>query len=72
MMVVKDETMLKNMARAADQPLDILMESFKDYHYNTGVMKLGLARDDLNLDIILDGEKGKRNLSVTLHDFKPQ
>ena len=70
MMVVKDETVLKNMAKAADQPLDILMESFKDYHYNTGVMKLGKAQDDLSLDIALDGEKGKRNLTVTLHDFK--
>ncbi len=70
MMVVKDETILKNMAKAADQPLDILMESFKDYHYNTGVMKLGKAQDDLSLDVALDGEKGKRNLTVTLHDFK--
>jgi hypothetical protein len=69
MMVVRDETMLKNMAQAADQPLDILMESFKDYHYNTGVMKVGKVKDDLSLDIALDGEKGKRNLSVTLHDF---
>ncbi|MCX5705001.1 MAG: YdbH domain-containing protein [Candidatus Omnitrophica bacterium] len=72
MMVIKDETMLKNMAKAADQPLDILMESFKDYHYNTGVMKLGKAQDDLSLDVALDGEKGKRNLTVTLHDFKLQ
>ena len=69
MMVVRDETVLKNMAKASDQPLDILMESFKDYHYNTGVMKLGKAQDDLSLDIALDGEKGKRNLMVTLHDF---
>jgi hypothetical protein len=45
------------------------MESFKDYHYNTGVMKLSKAQDDLSLDIALDGEKGKRNLMVTLHDF---
>ena len=72
MMVIKDETVLKNMAKAADQPLDILMESFKDYHYNTGVMKLGKAQDDLSLDVALDGEKGKRNLTVTLHDFKLQ
>jgi hypothetical protein len=69
-MAVKDEEMLKNMAGSADQPLDILVESFKDYHYNTGVMKMGLVQDDLSLDIALDGEKGKRNLTVTLHDFK--
>jgi hypothetical protein len=68
-MVVKDDTVLKNMARGSNQPLDILVESFKDYHYNTGVMKLSKKQEDLIMDIALDGEKGKRSLTVTLHDF---
>jgi hypothetical protein len=69
-MVIKDEAMLKNMAQASNQPMDIFVESFKDYHYNTGIMKLNKKRDNLLLDIELEGEKGKRNLGVTLHNFR--
>jgi hypothetical protein len=71
-MVIKDEAMLKNMAQSSNQPLDIIVESLKDYHYNTGVMKLFKAQDSLGLDMALEGEKGKRNLTIVLHDFKLQ
>lgn len=70
-MVIKDEMMLKEMAKSSSQPLDIFVESFKDYRYNTGVMKLYKKQEDLTLDIALEGEKGKRDLTVTIHDFTP-
>jgi hypothetical protein len=70
-MVIKDDMTLKKMAQASSQPLDIFVESFKDYHYNTGVMKLYKKQKDLTLDIALEGEKGKRDLAVTIHDFTP-
>jgi len=69
-LVIKDTRFLENLARNSKQPLDILMESFKDYHYNTGMMRLYLDRGNLVLDMELNGEAGRRNLNITLHDFR--
>jgi len=66
---VRDIRFLENMARGSHQPLDILVESFKNYHYNTGTIKLSLDEADLILDMALDGETGKRDLNITVHDF---
>jgi hypothetical protein len=46
------------------------VESFKDYHYNTALMKLSFDKGNIILDVALEGEAGKRNLSIVLHDFK--
>lgn len=69
-LTIKDTKFLENRARNTGQSLDILVESFKDYHYNKGMMKLSLNEGNLILDIALDGEKGSRNLNIILHDFK--
>jgi len=69
-LTIKDNDYLKKMAANSNQSLDILMESFKDYHYNTGVIKLSFDKGNLILDVALDGETGKRNFDITLHDFK--
>lgn len=69
-LVIKDDSFLKDLAKKSDQSLDIIVESFKDYHYNTGMMKLYLDKGNLVFDIALEGERGKRNLNITLHDFK--
>jgi hypothetical protein len=66
-MIIKDAKLLENISRSSQQPLDILMESFKDYHYNTGIMRLSKQKDNIVLDIALDSEAGKRNLNITLH-----
>lgn len=66
-MIIKDAEFLKNLARSSRQSPDILVESFKDYHYNTGIMKLSKKKDNIVLDIDLEGESGKRNLSTTLY-----
>jgi hypothetical protein len=70
MLTITDDKFLNNVAKSSGQSLDILVESFKNYHYNTGVMKLSLERGDIVFDIALEGEAGKRNLSIVLHDFK--
>jgi len=70
MLTITDDKFLNNVAKSSGQSLDILVESFKDYHYNTGVMKLSLEQGDIVFDIALEGESGKRNLSIVLHDFK--
>lgn len=69
-LVIKDDRFLKNMAQKTQQSLDLIVESFKDYQYNNGVMKLSLDQGKIILDVALEGETGKRNLNIILHDFK--
>lgn len=70
MFVVKDTKFLEDMARSSGQSMDIIVESFKDYRYNMGALQIGLEKGDLIFNLAMDGEKGKRNLDVVLHDFK--
>jgi len=69
-LTIKDERFLENVAKRSGQSLDILVESFKNYPYNKGLMKLSLKKGDLVFNIALDGEAGKRDLNIILHDFK--
>jgi hypothetical protein len=68
-LTIKDKSYLEKIARGSGQSLDILVENFKNYHYNKGVMNLSLVEGNLILDIALDGEAGKRNFTVTMHNF---
>lgn len=68
-LTINDTGYLENMARSSRQSLDILVESFKNYHYNSGIVKLSLENRDFTLDVFLEGQTGKRNLKVTLHNF---
>ncbi len=70
MLIIKDTKFLENMARNTNQSLDLLVENFKNYHYNTGTIKLFLENNNLALDTALDGETGKRDINIILHDFK--
>jgi len=68
-LTIKDKSYLEKIARGSGQSLDILVENFKNYHYNKGTMNLSLEEGNLILDIVLDGEAGKRNFTVTMHNF---
>jgi len=68
-LVIKNNEFLENIARGSRQPLDIVVASLKNYHYNVGVLKLFLENGNLIFDMALDGETGKRNIQITLHDF---
>jgi hypothetical protein len=46
------------------------VDSFKNYRYNAGVVELSLQGPDLVFDIRLEGDAGKRDLTIVLHDFK--
>ena len=70
MLVIKDDRLLENIASRSQQPLDILMASFKDYDYDTGIMRLYLYEGNLVLDISLDGETGIRDLDIVIHTFR--
>jgi len=71
-LVIKDTRFLENMAKDSGQSLDILMESFKQYQYNIGLMKLSVDSGTLIMDVALEGASGKRNFNVILHDFLPK
>lgn len=69
-LTITDKRMLENLARTSQQSMDILVESFRNYHYNIGTIKLGLDNGNLILDVSLEGEAGKRNLNIIVHEFK--
>ncbi|MFC1708489.1 YdbH domain-containing protein [Candidatus Omnitrophota bacterium] len=69
-LTIKDNKYLDNLARRSNQSFDLIVDSFKDYRYNAGIVKLSLEGTDLIFDIGLEGEAGKRDLTVVLHDFK--
>lgn len=69
-LTINDTGFLENLAQSSQQPLDILREGFKEYQYNTGIIKLYLQEGSLVLDISLNGDSGRRDLMVTLHNFK--
>ena len=66
---ITDTGFLENMARNSKLPTNVVVDSFKDYHYNVGLVKMFLDHGDLNMNVDLDGARGKRNLKVDLHDF---
>jgi len=70
MLIIKDTGVLENMARDTNKSLNLLVENLKDYHYTIGTIKLFLDNSDLIMDTVLDGETGKRTISIVLHDFR--
>ena len=70
MLIIKDTKFLENVARNSNQSLDLLVGNFNNYHYNIGTIKLFLENNNLVLDIALNGETGKRDINIVLHDFK--
>ena len=67
-LTIKDDTYLKGIAQNSGQSLDIIVESFNNYHYNTGDIAVSLDEGNLVFTIALEGQAGKRQLSVVLHD----
>jgi hypothetical protein len=67
---IVDTKFLEGMARNSGESLDLLVESFKNYRYNEGVIKLSLDKNNLILEAALEGEAGRRNLTVTIHNFE--
>jgi len=69
-LVINDKTFLENVAKQSNQSLDIIVESFRNYNYNNGIIKLFMENGNIGLDLKLDGNSGKRSLVIVLHDFK--
>jgi len=68
-LIINDKTFLENVAKQANQPLDIIVESFRNYNYNNGIIKLSTETGNLVMDLKLEGASGKRSLAIILHDF---
>lgn len=69
-LVITDSKFLENMARSTRQPMDTLVESFKDYKYNTAIVQIGQEKGDIVIKSGFQGDAGRRDLEVVLHDFK--
>ncbi len=67
--VIEDRSLLEDLAARAKQPIEIVEASFKEYHFDTGQVRLGLEDGALGLRIEMNGAKGTRKLDVYLHDF---
>lgn len=68
-MNIKDAAFAQGLAKDQQQPLDIFVESLKNYHYNKGSLRVGLQEKNLLLGVALEGESGKRDLNIIVHDF---
>lgn len=68
-LAIMNTKFLENIALSMHQPVDLIVESFRNYQYNVGVMSLSFEHNNVMLKISLDGKTGKRNLNVVLHNF---
>lgn len=68
-LLIKNKALLDQIARNSQQPLEIVVESLQNYHYDNGEVKLSLDQNNLVLDTALDGAAGKRNFYIVYHDF---
>jgi hypothetical protein len=66
---ISDTKFLETIARTTKQSLEMIVESFRDYRYNEGTIGLSMEGKDLVVSVFLNGQAGKRNLNVILHDF---
>ncbi len=67
-LIIKDKRVIQTIAKSTKQSFDAVVESFKDYHYGKGDIRLGLEGKDLRVGIFLEGEQGKRSIDITVHD----
>jgi len=71
-LIIKDNNFMQSTAQKTSQSVDLIVESFKDYHYNTGVVKLRADQGDIILNANFEGETGKRDLEIVLHSAIPK
>ena len=67
--VIKDAQFLKNFAKTNQQSSDLIIESLKNYRYNDGIIKLTIKEGVVLLEVNLNGDNGKRNFQIGLHNF---
>jgi hypothetical protein len=68
-LIITDQKWLQEIATYTKQDINVIVENFKNYHYNKGIFNMRLKDSNLIVEMHLNGENGKRDLIVTLHDF---
>ena len=68
-LTIKNKEWLDAIALYAKQDVNMIAENFKSYRYDKGNASLGLEGTNIIIDAHLEGVAGKRDLSVSLHDF---
>jgi len=68
-LVIKDEDFLKKQAENTKQPLEVIEAGFKNYDFTKGTLQLSRNSESILLHILLDGDSGKRDLTVALHGY---
>jgi len=68
-LTIKDDSYLKELAKNTGEGIDFVVESFTNYSYNKGLMRMYLDNNNIIMDAGMDGVSGKRNLTVILHNI---
>ncbi len=66
---IQDKNMVANMLPSDERLNKNIMESVLYYTYNEGDMNISLEDDSILCDLSLEGETGKRNISIYLHNL---
>lgn len=70
-LTIKDRQFLERLARSSKLDPDLVVESFQNYRYNTGVITASLQDNNIVLFFNLAGPGGKRNFNIIQHDLNP-
>ncbi|MDD5311186.1 MAG: hypothetical protein PHX64_05495 [Candidatus Omnitrophica bacterium] len=68
-LVITDKEILKRLADNTKQPLSLIEDSFGNYDFTKGTLGVSRNKDSILLHVILEGAKGKRDVTVALHGF---
>ncbi len=68
-LVIKDTRFLETVAKNSNLPPDLVVDSFKNYNYNTGIVALSLDQGNVGVEISLDGKAGKQKFNFIFHDL---
>ncbi|GEM_PF-5378278 len=63
--IINDSTMERNLL--SGNGLNIVVENLKDYHYDIGSAKIGSEGQNIKIDLLLEGQAGKRQFEVVWH-----
>ncbi len=67
-LIIRDQDFLNYLAQNVHQPIELVEAGFKEYPFDSATVSLGMHGQDLNLVVSLNGQKGKRNFDIKLHD----
>ncbi|MEI8176877.1 MAG: YdbH domain-containing protein [Candidatus Omnitrophota bacterium] len=67
-LTITDKKFLADMAARTHQPYAVIEGSLEKYGYKIGKMRAALNGADLEVTIALEGDTGKRELCVVMHD----